>query len=52
MHGAEIGTPKQRLEYIFSETGRGNGQPFLDALADDADTELMRSVLGEPPPHR
>ena len=27
---------RERLQYVFSETAKGNGQPFLDALADDA----------------
>ena len=31
-----IESPKKRLEYIFGETSQGNWQPFLDALAEDA----------------
>lgn len=27
---------RARLEYVFAETGRGNGRPFIDALAEDA----------------
>lgn len=27
---------RARLQYAFSETAKGNGQPFLDALAEDA----------------
>jgi ketosteroid isomerase-like protein len=73
MNARPTDTPKKRLEYVFGETAKGNGQPFLDALADDAewtvigntgwfalrggqirsvteyaDTELIRSVLGDP----
>jgi ketosteroid isomerase-like protein len=44
MHGAEFETPKKRLEYIFGETSRGNGQPFLDALADDAEWTVIGST--------
>ncbi len=36
MHTA-IDTPKKRLEFIFSETANGNWQPFVDALAEDAE---------------
>ena len=35
---AQFQSPKKRLEYIFGETAKGNGQPFLDALADDAES--------------
>jgi uncharacterized protein len=38
---SEIDTPKKRLEYIFSETSRGNGQPFLDALAENAEWTVI-----------
>src|ERR1700743_3964847 len=44
MGGAGIDTPKKRLEYIFGETARGNGQPFLDALADDAEWTVIGST--------
>lgn len=44
MHATEIDTPKQRLQYIFGETSRGNGQPFLDALADDAEWTVIGST--------
>jgi uncharacterized protein len=44
MHGAEFETPKQRLEYVFGETSRGNGQPFLDVLADDAEWTVIGST--------
>jgi ketosteroid isomerase-like protein len=40
----EIETPKQRLEFIFSETARGNGQPFLDALAENAEWTVIGST--------
>src|SRR5258708_4732975 len=42
--GAGIDTPKKRLEYIFAETSRGNGQPLLDALADDAEWTVIGST--------
>jgi uncharacterized protein len=32
---------KKCLEYIFGETAKGNGQPFLDALADDAEWRVI-----------
>jgi ketosteroid isomerase-like protein len=37
-------TPKRRLEFIFSETGSGNWQPFVDALADDAEWTVIGST--------
>jgi uncharacterized protein len=42
--GFETDTPKQRLEYIFGETSRGNGQPFLDALSADAEWTIIGST--------
>ncbi|HEY2676583.1 MAG TPA: nuclear transport factor 2 family protein [Steroidobacteraceae bacterium] len=44
MHGTEIATPKQRLEQVFGETAKGNGQPFLDALAEDAEWTVIGST--------
>jgi ketosteroid isomerase-like protein len=49
MSAAESGTaysdtPKKRLEYVFGETANGNGQPFLDALADDAEWTIIGST--------
>jgi ketosteroid isomerase-like protein len=41
---AQLQSPKQRLEYIFGETAKGNGQPFLDALADDAEWAIIGST--------
>jgi ketosteroid isomerase-like protein len=41
---AEIDTPRRRLEFIFSETAKGNGQPFLDALAEDAEWTIIGST--------
>lgn len=40
----EIDTPRKRLEHIFSETAKGNGQPFLDALAEDAEWTVIGST--------
>jgi ketosteroid isomerase-like protein len=40
----KTGTPKHRLEYIFSETAEGNWQPFLDALAEDAEWMVIGST--------
>jgi ketosteroid isomerase-like protein len=40
----KIDTPKKRLEYIFGETSRGNGQPFLDALAENAEWTVIGST--------
>jgi ketosteroid isomerase-like protein len=33
---ASFDTNRARLQYVFAETAKGNGRPFLDALADDA----------------
>ncbi|HTA30739.1 MAG TPA: hypothetical protein VK731_09635 [Candidatus Cybelea sp.] len=44
MSVAEMDTPKKRLEYIFGETSRGNGQPFLDALAENAEWTVIGST--------
>jgi uncharacterized protein len=44
MGAAELDTPKKRLEHVFRETARGNGQPFLDALADDAEWTVIGST--------
>jgi len=44
MSGAELDTPKKRLEYVFGETAKGNGQPFLDALAEDAEWTVIGST--------
>jgi uncharacterized protein len=44
MGATQIDSPKKRLEYIFGETARGNGQPFLDALADDAEWTVIGST--------
>jgi ketosteroid isomerase-like protein len=41
---SEIDTPKGRLEFVFSETGIGNWQPFVDALADDAEWTVIGST--------
>jgi ketosteroid isomerase-like protein len=32
---------KKCLEYVFGETAKGNGQPFLDVLADDAEWRVI-----------
>jgi uncharacterized protein len=37
-------TPKKRLEFVFGETAKGNGQPFLDALAEDAEWTVIGST--------
>jgi ketosteroid isomerase-like protein len=49
MNAAKIDTPRtdiprKRLEYVFGETAKGNGQPFLDALADDAEWTIIGST--------
>src|SRR5258708_26395777 len=44
MNARQTDTPKQRLEYVFGETAKGNGQPFLDALADDAEWTVIGST--------
>jgi uncharacterized protein len=40
----ESGTPRKRLEFIFSETASGNWQPFVDALAEDAEWSVIGST--------
>ena len=37
-------TPKNQLEYSFAETSKGNWQPLLDALADDAAWTVIGST--------
>jgi uncharacterized protein len=32
---------RARMEYVFAETAKGNGRPFLDALAEDASWTIM-----------
>jgi ketosteroid isomerase-like protein len=32
---------RARMEYVFAETAKGNGVPFLDALAEDASWTVM-----------
>jgi len=44
MSSATITTPKDRLEHVFEETAKGNGQPFLDALAEDAEWTVIGST--------
>jgi hypothetical protein len=44
MNATDIATPKQRLEQVFGETAKGNGQPFLDALAEDAEWTVIGST--------
>ena len=39
-----IDTPRKRLEFIFSETANGNWQPFVDALAEDAEWTVIGST--------
>jgi ketosteroid isomerase-like protein len=41
---SEIETPKERLQFIFNETGNGNWQPFVDVLADDAEWTVIGST--------
>jgi len=41
---AAIDTPRKYLEFIFGETASGNWQPFLDALAEDAEWTVIGST--------
>jgi ketosteroid isomerase-like protein len=41
---SEIDTPRKRLQFIFSETAGGNWQPFVDALASDAEWTVIGST--------
>ena len=41
---SKIDTPRQRLEFVFNETASGNWQPFVDALADDAEWTVIGST--------
>jgi ketosteroid isomerase-like protein len=38
---APFASNKERLEYLFSETAKGNGRPFLEALAEEAQWTLL-----------
>jgi hypothetical protein len=40
---------KERLEYIFSETAKGNGRPFVDALAEDAQWTVIGATAWSGP---
>ena len=44
MSATTIATPKVRLEHVFGETAKGNGQPFLDLLAEDAQWTVIGST--------
>ncbi len=37
----ESASNKARLELAFSETGKGNGKPFLDLLSDEAEWSII-----------
>lgn len=41
---SKVTTPRKRLESIFSETAGGNWQPFVDALAEDAEWTVIGST--------
>jgi uncharacterized protein len=43
MTGATTAFPSNRvrMEYVFAETAKGNGLPFLDALAEDASWTII-----------
>jgi ketosteroid isomerase-like protein len=40
----EVNSPRKQLEFIFSETASGNWQPFVDALANDAEWTVIGST--------
>jgi uncharacterized protein len=44
MSTTRLESPKQCLEHIFSETAKGNSQPFIDALAEDAEWAVIGST--------
>ncbi len=44
MQASAIASPKKCLEHVFGETAKGNGQPFLDALAEDAQWTIIGST--------
>jgi ketosteroid isomerase-like protein len=44
MNARQTDAPKKRLEYVFGETAKGNGQPFLDSLAEDAEWTVIGST--------
>jgi uncharacterized protein len=37
-------TPRKRLEFVFSETARGDWQAFLDVLSEDAEWTVIGST--------
>jgi ketosteroid isomerase-like protein len=44
LNARQTDTPRKRLEYVFGETAKGNGQPFRDALAEDAEWTVIGST--------
>lgn len=38
---ASFASNRARLQYVFSETAKGNGRPFLEALAEDASWTII-----------
>jgi ketosteroid isomerase-like protein len=40
----EWASNKARLEFVFIETGKGNGQPFLDLLSDETQWFIIGST--------
>jgi ketosteroid isomerase-like protein len=42
--GTKFDTPRKRLEFIFSETARGDWQPFVDTLSEDAEWTVIGST--------
>jgi ketosteroid isomerase-like protein len=44
MNAPQTDTPRKRLEYVFAETAKGNGQPFLDVLAENVEWTVIGST--------
>ena len=40
----ETGTPRKHLEFVFSETARGDWQAFVDVLSEDAEWTVIGST--------
>jgi ketosteroid isomerase-like protein len=40
----QVDTPRKRLEFVFSETAKGDWQPFVDVLSEDAEWTVIGST--------
>jgi uncharacterized protein len=40
----QVDTPRKRLEFVFGETAKGDWQPFVDVLSEDAEWTVIGST--------